>query len=187
MVVCIFVALGAGAAHWSVGHPVAEASFFTLGLALAGIGAAGRAWATSYISGLKLKELVTTGPYSMCRNPLYFFSLLLGVGIAFCTETFTIPAIVAVGLLSLYYFQIRNEQRRMLAKFGAQYEQYLSTVPCFIPSSRYFNEPEEITISPRLLKRGLFGVAFLLLLIGLLELLEALHQTGWLPVFYPIY
>lgn len=187
MVVCILVALATGAAHWSDGHPIAEASLFTIGLALSGIGAAGRAWATSYISGQKLKQLVMTGPYSMCRNPLYFFSLVLGVGIAFCTETFTMPAIVAVGLLSLYYFQIRNEQRRMLAKFGAQYKQYLATVPCFIPSYRSFNEPDEITISPRLLKRGFFGVAFLLLLIGLLELLEALHKTGWLPVFYPIY
>jgi len=187
MVIGIFVALVAGAAHWSNGHPIAEASLFTVGLALAGVGAAGRAWATSYISGQKLKQLVTTGPYSMCRNPLYFFSLLLGVGIAFCTETFTMPAIVAVALLSLYYFQIRNEQRRMLAKFGTQYKQYLATVPCFIPSYRYFNEPDEITISPRLLKRGFFGVSFLLLLIGLLELLEALHKTGWLPVFYPIY
>jgi len=187
MVVGILVALAAGAAHWSTGHPLAEASFFTVGLALAGVGAAGRAWATSYISGLKLKQLVTTGPYSMCRNPLYFFSLLLGVGIALCTETFTMPAIVTIGLLALYYFQIRNEQRRMRAKFGTEYDQYLATVPCFVPSYRHFTEPEEITISPRLLKKGLFGVAFLLLLIGLLQCLEALHQTGWLPVFFPIY
>jgi hypothetical protein len=38
-----------------------------------------------------------------------------------------------------------------------------------------------------LLKRGLFGIAFLLILIGALELLQGLHQSGFLPVLFRIY
>ena len=68
-----------------------------------------------------------------------------------------------------------------------EYQLYLAEVPRFFPSYRHFSEPEEITICPRLLKKGLFGIAFLLILIGLLELVEGLHAGGLLPVFFQIY
>lgn len=187
MSICILVTFCVGVAHWSGIHPVMEKSLFIVGLGLASMGAAGRAWATSYISGQKLKQLVTTGPYSLCRNPLYFFSMLLGIGFGFCTETFTMPILIAVTLTFLYYFQIRNEERRLQRAFGPQFESYTAQVPRFFPSRRHFSEPEEITISPRLLKKGLFGIAFLLLLIGVLELLQGLHQAGALPTLFRIY
>jgi protein-S-isoprenylcysteine O-methyltransferase Ste14 len=187
MSICILATFGVGAAYWSGGHPVMEKSLFIVGLGLASIGAAGRAWATSYISGQKLKRLITTGPYSLCRNPLYFFSMLLGIGFGFCTETFTMPIVIAAVLTSLYYFQIRNEERRLQRAFGSQFESYTAAVPRFFPSRRHFSEPDEITISPRLLKKGLFGIAFLLLLIGVLEFLQGLHQTGLLPTLFRIY
>src|SRR6476660_1715925 len=34
-------------------------------------GTALRLWATGYVGGRKRRELVTEGPYSLCRNPLY--------------------------------------------------------------------------------------------------------------------
>src|SRR5262245_36841884 len=38
-------------------------------------GAGARFWATLYIGGRKERELVTDGPYSLCRHPLYLGSL----------------------------------------------------------------------------------------------------------------
>src|SRR4029079_667629 len=166
---------------------VMEKSLFILGLGIASIGAAGRAWAVSYISGHKIKRLIKSGPYSLCRNPLYFFSLLLGIGFGFCTETFTIPVLITIVLALLYYFQIRNEEQRLQRAFGVEYESYVAEVPRFFPTGRNFYEPDEITISPRLLKNGLFGIAFLLLLIGVFEFLQGLHQTGMLPTFFRVY
>jgi protein-S-isoprenylcysteine O-methyltransferase Ste14 len=187
MAISVLVTFGVGAAYWSGGHPLTEKTLFIIGVALASVGATGRAWATSYISGQKLKNLITTGPYSLCRNPLYFFSLLLGVGFGFCTLTFTMPVLIAVVLTGLYYFQIKNEERRLQNKFGIQYDSYLAEVPCFFPSHRHFSEPDEITICPRLLKKGLFGIAFLLILIGVLQMLQGLQQAGLLPVLFHIY
>jgi len=187
LTVCILVAFGIGTAYWSASHPVVEKSLFILGIALASFGAAGRAWATSYISGQKLKQLITTGPYSLCRNPLYFFSMILGIGFGFCTETFTMPIVIAIALTLLYYFQIKREEQNLQRLFGGQYESYMAVVPRFFPSYRHYSEPEEICISPRLLKRGLFGIAFLLILIGALELMQGLHQSGLLPNLFQIY
>lgn len=187
LAVCILLAFALGTPYWTVKHSILEKSLFLIGLALASFGAAGRAWATSYISGQKMKRLVKSGPYSLCRNPLYFFSMLLGIGFGFCTETLTIPILIAVALSLLYYFQIKREERQLLPLFGEEYEIYRENIPAFFPSFRHYMEPEEITISPRLLKRGLFGIAFLLLLIGVFELLESLHQVGILPVWFRIY
>jgi protein-S-isoprenylcysteine O-methyltransferase Ste14 len=187
MAIGIVIAFGGGAAYWVAANPVVDKSLFLMGIALAGFGAAGRAWAVSYISGRKQKQLVRTGPYSLCRNPLYFFSLLLGVGFGLCTRTVSVPIIIAVAMALLYYFQIRREEAQLSAIFGYEFDAYVATVPRFFPSHRHYSEPEEITISPRLLKHGLFGIAFLLILIGAFEFISGLHQGGILPVFYRIY
>jgi protein-S-isoprenylcysteine O-methyltransferase Ste14 len=187
LAVFILLTFGVASSYWSDGYPVVEKALFLIGLSLAGFGAAGRAWATSYISGQKLKQLVVTGPYSLCRNPLYFFSLILGVGFGFCSKTFSMPLLIAVVLLILYHYQIKGEEQNLRNQFGREYELYLATVPRFFPSFRHYVEPDEICISPRLLKNGLFGIAFLLILIGVFELLEGLHHAGLLPVLVRIY
>lgn len=62
---------------------------FLTGLVLVGAATVGRLWCALYISGYKSAELITAGPYSMSRHPLYFFSLLGFAGIGFATETVT--------------------------------------------------------------------------------------------------
>jgi protein-S-isoprenylcysteine O-methyltransferase Ste14 len=44
------------------------------GVSLALLCVAGRMWSSLYIGSRKNRELVTAGPYSITRNPLYFFS-----------------------------------------------------------------------------------------------------------------
>jgi len=168
MAVAILAIYCFGATNWAALSPIVEHSLFFSGIAIAGLGAAGRAWANSYIAGQKLKQLVTTGPYSMCRNPLYLFSMILGVGIALCSETFTAPLLVAGCLSVLYHFQIRSEEERLALKFGEHFQSYRKSTPRFFPSFQNYSEPEEISISPRVMKRGFFGIAFLLTLIGAL-------------------
>jgi protein-S-isoprenylcysteine O-methyltransferase Ste14 len=187
LAIFILLTFGFASSYWSDGHPFVEKSLFLIGLSFASFGAAGRAWATSYISGQKLKQLVNTGPYSLCRNPLYFFSLILGIGFGFCTKTFTMPLLAGVVLLVLYHFQIKSEEHNLRNLFGSEYDSYLATIPRLFPSFKHYAEPDEITISPRLLKNGLFGIAFLLILIGVFELLEGLHRAGYLPVLFRVY
>jgi protein-S-isoprenylcysteine O-methyltransferase Ste14 len=187
MAACILSVFCFGTPYWTSTHPVLEKALFLVGIALAGFGAAGRAWATSYISGQKQKQLITSGPYSICRNPLYFFGMILGLGFGFCTRTFTAPIVITAVLSILHYYQIRREEKRLRLRFGNQFDLYVANVPRLIPSFRNYTEPDEIRISPRLLKRGLFGVAFLLILIGALDLIQGLHQIGFLPDLFHIY
>lgn len=59
-----------------------------MGWLFVGVGAMGRIWCSIYISGYKNNKLVMEGPYSLCRNPLYLFSYLGGVGIMFILKHF---------------------------------------------------------------------------------------------------
>ena len=61
------------------------------GSALVVISVLGRFWSIRHIGLRKNVILVQTGPYSYCRNPLYFFSLLLALGCGliskeYCTD-----------------------------------------------------------------------------------------------------
>jgi protein-S-isoprenylcysteine O-methyltransferase Ste14 len=187
MAVCILVALVSGAAYWTRAYPAVHKSLFIVGMILASFGATGRAWAIAYISGHKLKSLVQTGPYSLCRNPLYFFSMILAIGFGFCTGTVTIPILIFVTMTVLYHFQIKREERRLIEVFGDEYQRYSRTTPRFIPTFMSYSEPEMICVEPRLLMKGLFGIAFLQLLIAVVVFLEVLHDTNLVPTFFYIY
>lgn len=63
-----------------------------------------RFWATLYIGGRKEKELVTTGPYSLCRNPLYRGSLCAALSMALFLNSFTL--LFAVILVAAAYSRL---------------------------------------------------------------------------------
>lgn len=98
-----------------------------LGLAgwfLIGIAVAGRLWWSLYISGYKDADLVTTGPYSLCRHPLYLFSLLGFGGIGLATRSLTLTALIVGAFLLTYPAVLRREEAFLLSKFGPDFETY---------------------------------------------------------------
>ena len=187
LTVMVLAMLASGTTIWHHQHLMFEESLFFVGIALAGFGAAGRAWATSFISGNDSGQLVTTGPYSLCRHPLYLFSWMVGVGVGLCTETVTPPIVVGIVLFFLYRVQMKREESQLSRSFGAAYESYAATTPRFFPSFRSYSEPDFIRVSPKAMKRAFLGTGFILLLIGVIELLEASHQSGLLPALFQLY
>src|SRR3979409_629170 len=67
-----------GAPRWSAD---VETVIEWAGRALIVVCILGRTWCSLYIGGRKTSRLVTAGPYSVSRNPLYVFSVIGAVGI----------------------------------------------------------------------------------------------------------
>jgi len=160
---------------------------FLFGVLLVGIGVLGRAWSLSYIAGMKNKSLVTKGPYSLCRHPLYLFSFAGCMGIGLCTETLTVPLLILIGFAIYYPLAIKKEEFKMASRFSDDYGIYAATVPCFMPNFRTFQDDEIRTINSNAFLRGLTSLIYFIALIGVFELIESMRSAGLLLSFYTIY
>lgn len=109
-------------------------------------GAAIRWWATLHIGGNKTSLLVTSGPYSLCRNPLYLGTLLLVLAVASFLKSLTLAGGVVVA--SIYYLAITvpAEERYLRHRLGRPYLEYCQRVPRFLPRLATFEAPTLIEV-----------------------------------------
>ena len=99
-------------------------AFVTTGLILVIKG-----WTKVYFFG---DQLLTEGVYGFVRHPQYTGLFLVVFGQI--VHWPTIPTLFLSPVIVLVYVQLaRQEERRMLAKFGDGYRVYQSEVPMFIP------------------------------------------------------
>ena len=157
---------------------------FPLGMFLVAIGTLGRMWCSLYIAGYKDQVLIKQGPYSMTRNPLYFFSTFGALGVGFCTETFTFPAVLLAGMILYYPLVVRKEERRLRERFGNDFDEYARRVPAFFPDFRLFSEPESYVVKPVAYRRHMLSALWFIWIVGLIELAEGLKELGWMPAFW---
>jgi len=160
---------------------------FICGITLVGIGTIGRIWCALYISGYKDRILIQSGPYSICRHPLYFFSLLGGLGIGLATETLAIPIIILIGFILFYPLQMDHEEKSLSKVFGKEFQSYLQRTPKFFPKFSLFNTPEECNVGIKIFTRALIRSFFFIWMIGLLELIEGIQQSGIVPTLFSLY
>lgn len=160
---------------------------YLFGLCLIGVATAGRLWCALYISGYKNSSLVTVGPYSLCRNPLYFFSLLGFTGVGFATETWTLGLVALASFSLLYPSVIAAEERHLRSCFGPAFDDYRARTPSFLPDFSGYREPAEYTVNPRVFRRALNDIIWFVWAAGLLEVVEALHELGYVKPLMALY
>jgi len=186
-VVLLLIFIATSDRPWEVKHPLFTSFLFFMGLFFVGIGSLGRLWCSLYIAGWKTKVLITKGPYSMCRNPLYFFSFIGAIGVGFATETILIPFFVVILFAAYYPYVIRKEENKLLTRHGQQFKSYSESVPRFFPRLSNFTEPQEYIVNPIIFKTHIFSALWFIWMIGILEILEKLHELGMIPVMFMIY
>ena len=148
---------------------------------LVAIGSLGRMWCSVYIAGYKDRALIMLGPYSMTRNPLYFFSVVGALGVGFCTETFSFPLLFLAVMVLYYPLVVREEERRLRELFGSDFDDYARRVPAFLPDFTLFSEPETYVVKPVVYRRHMFSALWFVWIVGLIELAEGLKEMGWIP------
>lgn len=180
--ICLLLVFG-GSVHDELMHERIEAH----GIALILIGIGGRLWSILYIGGRKSAELVSSGPYSIMRNPLYFFSTIAAAGIGSQTGSLTV-AIAAMLLCALaFYIVALREERYLKAVLGPPYLEYVAQVPRFIPNPRLFKDQAEVTFRPRIFKNTLLDGLALLIPVPVFELIESGQESGLIPVLFQLY
>lgn len=173
--------------RWSERAPVVAMALFAAGVVLVAVGTLGRTWCSMYIAGYKGRVLVTEGPYSVCRNPLYFFSMLGGIGLGLTARNVTVPLIFLGGFGLYYSLVIRREERALRQAFGRGFDEYERATPRFLPRFSLLREPREYVVDPRVFRAHLLSAVWFVWLIALAAVVEALHDARVLPVVLALY
>lgn len=121
-------------------------AIFTLAWMAFVAGAAMRFWATAYVGGRKERELVTDGPYAICRHPLYLGSILLGVSAGLFLESPAVVIAVLVGAVIYVRTTITAEEEVLRARHGVRHELYVRMVPRLLPRTITTQVPARLTI-----------------------------------------
>ena len=166
---------------------VASGVLFFSGLALVGVATVGRLWCSLYISGQKDSSLVTVGPYSITRNPLYLFSFLGFTGVGLATETVTLSLVMPLFFALVYPWIIRREEAFLHERFGAAYAGYCERVPRFLPRPSLYTEPARWIEDTRRFRRTMVDVVWFVWLVALIELVEELHERGVAEPLYTLF
>ena len=176
-----FGSLAVTSSMWHIGHSVVGGLLSATGWVLIGACVAGRAWSGSYIDGFKTKVLQTEGPYSLCRNPLYLFSFVGGLGVMCSTQTLVYPTLFTCAFLLYYRIVILAEERRLSAVHGTCFDDYRSRVPRFWPRFGEYSEPKSYLICAAEFRRELGDTIWFIVTGGLVEFITRMHGTGYLP------
>jgi protein-S-isoprenylcysteine O-methyltransferase Ste14 len=107
-------------------------SLGSLWLCMAAIRTLGKQWslAARLVEGHKL---VTEGPYSIVRNPIYTGMLgkLLATGLAISHWSGLLLAVVVFAIGTA--IRVRTEEKLLRGEFGSEFEEYARAVPSVIP------------------------------------------------------
>ena len=172
--------------HSFVDDSVLDLSFEMTGLFLLTICSMGRLWALMYISGNKSHEIITDGPYSIVRHPLYLFSLLGAVGIGLVSENLLVLAVIIIFYVIYYPFTVLAEEKKLENKFGQTYLEYKRVTPIFMLKLSLYKGPHFYTVNAdTFVKNFVSGMWFIWVFI-LFNFIEMAQRIGFLPVYLRI-
>lgn len=153
-----------------------------IGLGAVAVGIAGRVWCTFYIGGRKASEIVSVGPYSISRNPLYLFSSLAAFGIGAAVGSLILGFVFLVGSALAFQIVIRHEEAFLGERFGSAYASYVARVPRFLPNFALFTDERHVTVSLDRIYRTLLDGLMFFAAMPLFETVEWLQGNGVIPV-----
>ncbi|MDD9901643.1 MAG: isoprenylcysteine carboxylmethyltransferase family protein [Alphaproteobacteria bacterium] len=160
-----------------------RALFMMSGLVLAAACAIGRIYATAFIGGSKNEKLITTGAYSICRNPLYLFSLMGAAGVGLMSCSLLAFVVIVGGFLFIYDGLIAREEAFLTEKFDADFEAFKKSTPRLMPALNQYNAPVDFTFQPKYLNYAIRDAVWWFAPLVVFELLWSFGFKGFIPLF----
>lgn len=171
------------------GHPVWQGTWPMLSVKFTGFllifsGVLGRVLCTLYIGGRKNRELYQAGIYSLCRNPLYFFSFLGFTGICMLTQSLALTLVASSLFLILYRSVILSEECKLLRLFPKDFPSYKMTVPRFWPRGFAKLPSQIVSVDTGIFMRSLSEVSWFLVAIIFVEFIGYARGKGLIPTLF---
>jgi protein-S-isoprenylcysteine O-methyltransferase Ste14 len=84
--------------------------------------------------------VINEGVFSVVRHPVYLGCILFYLGLLILTLSL-VAAIIWIVIIVFYHVIAKYEEGLLAKKFGKEYEQYMQTVPMWIPRLKSKREP----------------------------------------------
>jgi protein-S-isoprenylcysteine O-methyltransferase Ste14 len=166
------VYVGLVAASAVVGPASVDATWYyvsgALGFVCVTLACLGRLWASVFIAGHKDVELVTNGPYGLCRHPLYACSLLGALGLGLTSRSILLCAAVVTLIAALVVYAAACEEQFLGDAFPERFQAYIAATPNkWWPRRRPAPLPEHLDVHPLVYWKAFLdaGAFFLLYLL----------------------
>ena len=143
----------------------------------------GRLWAILYIGTQKNQQVIQSGPYSMVRNPLYFFSFLGVIGALLLMGGLTLTLAGGTLFFAIFYLTAQGEAVFLQSKFGPDFDAYAARVPLFIPKPSLFQGSEINSVGIPALKSTFWDGLVFLAIIPFAEILNWLRSVSDFQLF----
>ena len=113
----------------------------TLGLILIVFGELFRVYSVAFIGTVSRtrshstgQKLITSGPFSYMRNPLYVGNFGITAGVALFGGVIWIFVATVLLFAVQYYFIVRFEEDLLLERFGEEYAEFMRSTPRWVPA-----------------------------------------------------
>ena len=153
------------------------------------IGVFGRIWSSLFIEGNKTQKLIVKGPYSLMRNPLYFFSFILLMGLCFFIKSILVFSVFFLLWIFIYRNTMLSEEKNLTSNHNKEYMNYYNRTPKIFPNFniyRSFDLNEKMNIDIKKIERVLTESFGFLFLFGIIKVIEYLHLNDILPVYFEL-
>ena len=151
------------------------------------IGIIGRTWCSMYIGGNKLNSLVTDGPYSVSRNPLYLFSAIAAFGVGAQLGSIVFALLCAAATVAIFTVVVNHEERALAGRFPGEFALYRARVPRFLPNICQWHDAEAILVRPSLVHRTFRDALLFLLAVPGVRALDSLRDAGLVEPLFRLY
>jgi protein-S-isoprenylcysteine O-methyltransferase Ste14 len=102
-----------------------------VGLPLIFIGVGLSGWSVFEVGEMEIEKptkILTGGPYSLSRNPMYVAWTLMYLGVGLVANSLWIVALLPLVVAFTHFFDVRKEERFLEKTFGNEYIQYKGQV-----------------------------------------------------------
>lgn len=103
-----------------------------------------RIWAQQHLHfRLKIERTFTTaGPYRLVRNPIYIGNTLISISLIIASGQLWLLPIQLLVCFIVFPFVVAHEERYLKECYGEEYENYLKSVPRWLPKFNISMKPE---------------------------------------------
>jgi protein-S-isoprenylcysteine O-methyltransferase Ste14 len=148
-------------------------------------GAALRWWSTLHVGGKKSRELISDGPYSITRNPIYLGTCLLTLSVAVLAQSLVFLVMVLLVATAYMGLTVLDEEQTLLAIHGEHFREYCQRVPRFFPNFRLLRLPKTIDVHVQGLTAELTRACRWVWIPLLCDLSTHLRCESWWPIWFP--